>query len=159
MSERTPQIMQSIAYASPETQWLETTDRTLVVACSDPRFRKATESFIENTLQTQRFAPLFLPGGPATILLSSSIFFAVRPLIQLLHERFQFLRVIGVHHKSCAYYHKKYIHLKEEEIYKKQIADLIAFKVEMERLIGKSAVIGLYFADHDPQNVHFEHLA
>ena len=153
------QDMNAAAEKNVAMIWSKDTDRTLVLACSDPRFRQATEWFVENELHLKRFTPLFLPGGPATILLSSSIFFAVRPLVELLNGKFHFLRVIGVNHEDCAYYHHKYSKMHEDELHKKQLADLAEFKTEVHRLVDKEASIELYIEKHNEQHIYFEPIA
>ena len=64
-----PATLQSV-YIS-ETVWSVENDHTLVMMCSDPRYRPATEEFLRNHFKIERYDIIAVPGGPAAILYSA----------------------------------------------------------------------------------------
>jgi hypothetical protein len=126
--------------------WFDTNDHTLVISCSDPRYKESRDEYLKEHRGLLRPAEIKLPGGPAIILLSSPAFFTVRPLIALLHKHLHFDHVIGLAHRGCAYYTERYSRLNAEGVYRKQVEDLFEYEAEILRLI-RGASVELFFED------------
>jgi len=142
-----------VVYTS-ESPWQEEHEHILLMACSDPRFREATKEFMENHVGATRYDSLIIPGGPAQILLSSSIFFAIQPLAQLLHRAHELKKVIAMAHHGCMYYRTKYPRLTEGELQRLQVLDLLECKKVTEKLVAR-AEVKLYFAQPRDGHVRF----
>lgn len=134
--------------------WLDTSDHTLAISCSDPRYKESRDEYLKEHRGLLRPTEIKLPGGPAIILLSSPAFFTVRPLITLLHKHLHFDRAIGLAHRGCAYYAEKYPKLNKERVYRKQIEDLFEYETEILRLI-RGVSVELFFEDLVDERVGF----
>lgn len=137
-----------------KTPWVDGHSQALVIACSDPRFRKSTEHFVEQHLNLERFDPLFLPGGPATILMTSSSFFVVRAYVEMLHQLHVFKKIVGIAHRHCGYYRMRYPNHSESELNVQQWQDLQSFGKEIVRLVP-DAKTEWYFADPRDGGIRF----
>jgi hypothetical protein len=144
-----------VVYTS-ETPWVNESEHVLTMACSDPRFREATEEFIRVHFRLRRFDQLILPGGPASILISASSFFAIRPQVKMLHETHDFKRILAIAHHDCVYYRLKYSKLDEAARRERQIADLREFSKEVAKL-APGATVELYYAE--PASGYIQYLA
>lgn len=85
-------------------------DHTIVVACSDPRWRKAQEDFVGQGLGIKLFIPLFLAGGIEDILTSND----VRTNLSFLMEKLESPKVIILGHRGCAYHRHRFIELRQQ---------------------------------------------
>lgn len=137
--------------------WLDTNDHTLVISCSDPRYKESRDEYLKEYRGLLRPAEIKLPGGPAIILLSSPAFFTVRPLITLLHSHLHFDRAIGLAHRGCAYYAEKYSRFDVERVYRKQLEDLSEYETEIPRLI-RGVSVELFFEDLIDEHVGFRRI-
>jgi len=140
-----------------QAPWCDTHDHTLVLRCSDPRYKQGRDEYLQAHKQLSRVSEIALPGGPAIILLSSPTFFTVRPLIAMLHKYLEVKQVFGFAHRACAYYREKYPRLSPEEVYRKQIADLFEFEIEVAKLV-RGARIELYYEDVVDAHVGFKRI-
>lgn len=155
MPRNAPTLSTTPAFTS-SAPWNGETDRTLVVACSDPRFREATEEFFQNHFGLNRYDSLFIPGGPICVLLTSSMFFVIRPLLRWLCQSHHLKKVISVSHFDCGYYKYRYPRLSEDERRNRQVVDLKQFGVDMNTLFPGVQVEN-YFAV--PREGHIDFLA
>lgn len=143
----------AVVYTS-SIEWCDDSEHALLMACSDPRFREETGEFMERHCGLTKFDPLFLPGGPACILLSSSIFFSIRPLVTLLDRAHSFRRIIGVAHEGCRYYVEKFPRWSDDEKFERQLRDLKEFSVEIKKLVPE-AKVELFYARPREGRVQF----
>lgn len=145
---------QKFVYFDNTPCWVDGHNQALVIACSDPRFRKSTEHFVEKHLNLERFDPLFLPGGPAAVLTTSSSFFLMRAYIEMLNQLHAFKKIVGIAHRHCGYYHLRYPNHSEPELNVQQWQDLQLFAGEIARLVP-NIKIECYFADPCDRGVRF----
>mgnify|MGYP001586035456 FL=1 len=125
-------------------EWLDESDRTIFVACSDPRFYPAHREFVHEHLRLERPASIIVPGGAAQFLWSASYFFAMQPMGVLLDQKYHIERVVAIAHKKCAYYAHKYPHLTDELVVHKQHSDLHTFKALASKLCPRASVECFY---------------
>lgn len=137
-----------IVYRS-SAQWINETGRALVMPCSDGRFGDDEEEFLRRHCRLERFDRLIVPGGPASILLASSWFFAIREHFQMLSTAHDVNKVVGIAHHDCVYYAKKYPRLTPEERIELKISDLIVFKQEVLRMAPACEVL-TYYVEIEP---------
>lgn len=148
-------MLQSV-YIS-ETVWSVENDHTLVMMCSDPRYRPATEEFLRNHFKIERYDIIAVPGGPAAILYSAPYYYGLRPQIKLLHTLHHFRQAIAVMHDDCGYYAHRYPHTGTHVRYDRQINDLHEWRKEMERIIPDIETWRMHFVKRSHN--HFEFLA
>ncbi|MDO8559167.1 MAG: hypothetical protein Q7R84_02440 [bacterium] len=106
---------------------------TLVIHCSDYRFRKAFGAFIKENFGTENYDSLVIPG--ASQILSFMNFLPIfsvifEKFIKFLVEKHGIKRMIIVMHEDCAWYHcfvPKYFSIKVTEK-EHQISDMLSTK-------------------------------
>jgi hypothetical protein len=137
----------------------EVESHTLVIDCSDGRFRQAVARFMAEHLRVDVYYEISIPGGPVRATLNGEMFFAVQADMKKLAKVHPIDRVIGIAHFDCAYYKGKYPKLDPEAIRSLQLKDLLLFKKEVPRIV-RDAAIELYYASggEDPHQAVFQEI-
>jgi hypothetical protein len=112
-------------YTSPRP-WNDIRPHTLVVCCSDGRYRPHLEEFV-NSLVCERPDVIALPGGPANADGWSSSFDHARVFdesLGLLLASHDLQEVWLVAHEGCSYYRHKHPSLDPAQLMQRKIDDL-----------------------------------
>jgi len=127
---------------APETYiskytWQEQRPRILVVACSDGRYERSLDDFLDNHLGIRDYDRLYAPGGPGALASSTFSYFRGEQFRQesaFLVEAHALEEIIFIFHgptnsegpldATCADYRRKMHGASTREIYRQQEADL-----------------------------------
>src|SRR3989344_3481129 len=124
---RVPLIAPPRIVFTTESDWVETNEHVIVMACTDPRYQRARKEFIEWHYGLEQYDPIIVPSGPASLLITSLSYAVRRGEIQMLHKEHGFTRAIGIAHLDCRAYKKKYPTWNAEQRRERQFADLVVF--------------------------------
>jgi hypothetical protein len=135
--------------------WESARPRILIVACSDGRYQRSLDEFLENHLDITYYDRLYAPGGPGVLAPSIHSYFRGEQFRQeaaFLVEVHALEAVIFVFHgpviqdgprdATCADYHRKTHGASTAEIYQQQAEDLqeaVRAVVEVNKNIHVSA--------------------
>lgn len=132
------------------TKWSESSDHTLAIYCSDPRFREAFQNFLIHK-GLRRYDRIVVPGGCKQILSKSS---PLRSQIRLLDKLHKFQKVIVIAHYECGFYKNQYPEKQNREIQEKETHDLHKFASLIQSMLPEVAV-ETYFAKQRDQKIAF----
>jgi len=120
--------------ANPETAyeasaaWDGGRPATLVICCSDGRWRAAVQEFVEHHLSGDTHADmLMVPGGiePLTLLdLLPKDFNFMRRRLEGLVETHGTRRIVAIAHEDCGWYHRRKVGPVTFDLRERQAADL-----------------------------------
>lgn len=118
-----------------EGDWVDTNEHVIVMACTDPRYQRARKEFIEQYFGLTQYDPIIVPGGPASMLVTSISCAVRRSEVKLLHKAHGFTRAIAFAHADCRFYREKYKEKTEAARRQHQFADLATFRRELAKLV------------------------
>ncbi len=159
------------AYVSSNL-WMLERPHVLVVACSDGRYQKALDEFLQQQLGITDYDRLYVPGGPGALASSSLSYFRgdqFRQDTAFLLERHGVERLVLVFHgpmpndgpleATCADYDRKMPYASPAEIHAQHEKDLVEVLRGMRR-IKPNLSIEIFRAEvRRDYRVHFTPLA
>jgi hypothetical protein len=130
----------------------------IVIHCSDPRFRRHFQEFLESHLKVSSYGLVAVPGGPQFLTLTEYLpkfswvgWRWVKFLFDVARPR----RVILIAHHDCLWYRDGRFWQGRLSLYERQIRDLRAVRQALlERFSG--VTVELYFALLDGEQAAFE---
>ena len=123
---------------SPKTHEVGT---ALVVHCSDHRFRRAFDQFIDQTLAIAEYDRIAIPGGPQFLVALDYLpkfSWVGNRWTRFLLEAHGLKRVVLIAHEDCAWY--RHVHGSHVELEARQRADLHRAREQLREILPGVAV-------------------
>lgn len=131
---------------------------TLVVRCSDHRFQRAFDHFIENVLRIESYDLIAVPGGPQFLVALDYLpkfAWVGNRWTKFLAEAHGLKRVVLIGHEDCGWY--KHVHGSHAELETRQREDLHHARDQLRRALPGVAV-ETYLATLHDEKVGFLHV-
>ena len=137
----------------------------LVIHCSDPKWRKAFEKFLEEEIGLNHYALIAIPGSVSSISVEMSLpkrLKVLKDYMEFMVEHGKTLRLVIINHDGCRMY-KKLESLFRNTIEQQQTEDLAKAVVLFKKLFPSLIDIQIYMAKVDQTRttdpVYFEKIA
>ncbi len=134
--------------------------RAASIYCSDGRYGEQMDDFLHRGLHLPRYDRLAVPGGPACLSGSLTVFWegrSVEQQLEFLCRVHEIERVVLIAHEGCAFY-REWLKVPPAQIMTRQLADLAAAKVRIKR-IGARLSVDAFLARRVAATVEIEWVA
>lgn len=132
---------------------------TIVVDCSDGRFTRSDDEFMEAVFQTDTADEIEFPGGIASLHpLSSSSWGDVevmRAKLAMLVNGHKTERIVLMSHHGCLHYQRKYPSLDSKALMQRQLEDMVEVLEDLRRRFPGVEICAYYKTISDKQHVLF----
>ena len=153
---REPESFSGSEFLSP-ISWSDTKADTLIIHCSDHRFKEHFDAFIHNCLSTKPDV-LAIPGGPQVLIAASYIEkfeWAGRRWVKYLRDNHNLRRIVCIAHVNCGWYRNITVGGLTIPLLKdRQISDLKKIRLALHDMFPKTESEAWY-ADVDGNHVKF----
>lgn len=124
----------------------------LAVFCSDERFIKATQSFLNKSLDIKQCDLMVVPGGPVFIINKEK---NLLDRLKLLVNAHRITDIIIFTHFDCGYYKNCFKGLDSSLLLEKQVTDIRKCQLQLKRMFPKKTIKS-YCASINKKKIIFE---